>query len=206
MNFDERGIRIPRYDQLLVMSKCGPGRPKKLDTTELDKIALSRSANGFPLFQQKRGRGRPRKNPVESENQAPNKHAATLLSLQKRGRGRPRKNPVESENQAPNKLAATLLSLQKRGRGRPRKNPIEQQTQSKPAGDFLIQKRGRGRPRKNPVESEIQINLKENYISDVKVKLKLLETITNGYREIERIDKETQKNVKKLCSMTHNSK
>jgi len=176
MNFDERGIRIPRYDQLLVMSKCGPGRPKKLDTTELDKIALSRSANGFPLFQQKRGRGRPRKNPVESENQAPNKHAATLLSLQKRGRGRPRKNP------------------------------IEQQTQSKPAGDFLIQKRGRGRPRKNPVESEIQINLKENYILDVKEKLKLLETITMGYREIERIDKETQKNVEKLCSMTHNSK
>ncbi len=149
MNFDERGIRIPRYDQLLVMSRRGPGRPKKLDTAELDKIALSRSANDFPLFQQKRGRGRPRKNPVESVNQAPNKQAATLLSLQKRGRGRPRKNPVESE---------------------------------------------------------IQINLKENYISDVKEKLKLLETITNGYMEIERMDKETQKNVEKLCAMIHNSK
>jgi len=34
MNFDERGIRIPRYDQLLVMSKRGPGRPKKLDTAD----------------------------------------------------------------------------------------------------------------------------------------------------------------------------
>ena len=113
---------------------------------ELDKIALSRSANGFPLFQQKRGRGRPRK------------------------------------------------------------NPIEQQTQSKPAGDFLIQKRGPGRPRKNPIETENQINLKENYISDVKQKLKLLETITYGYREIERMDKETQKNVEKLCAMMHNSK
>jgi len=67
------------------------------------------------------------------------------------------------------------------------------------------QKRGRGRPRKNPVESEIQINLKENYILDIKENLKLLETITNGYREIERIDKETQKNVKKLCDLMHNA-
>ncbi len=176
MDFDERGNRVSGYGQLLVMSKRGPGRPKKLDAAELDKIALSRSANNFPLFQQKRGRGRPRK------------------------------NPVESENQAPNKLAATLLSLQKRGRGRPRKNPIEQQTQSKPAGDFLIQKRGRGRPRKNPVESEIQINLQENHISDIKEKLKLLETITDQYREIQRIDEETLKNVEKLCAMMHNSK
>jgi len=146
MDFDERGKRTPSYGQLLVMSKRGPGRPRKLDTAEFDKIALTKPANDFPLFQQKRGRGRPRK------------------------------------------------------------NPTEQQTQSKPAGDFLVQKRGPGRPRKNPVESEIQINLKENYISDVKEKLKLLETITNGYREIERIDKETQKNVEKLCAMIHNSK
>jgi len=176
MNFDKQGRRITSHSQLLVMSKSGPGRPRKLDAAELDKIALSRSANDFPLFQQKRGRGRPRKNPVETENQDLNKHTATLLSLQKRGPGRPRKNP------------------------------IEQQTQSEPAGDFLIHKRGRGRPRKNPVETENQMNLKENYISDVKEKLKLLETITNGYREIERIDKETQKNVEKLCAMMHNSK
>jgi len=143
MDFDERGNRVSGYGQLLVMSKRGRGRPKKLDTVELDKIALSKPANDFPPFQQKRGRGRPRKNPIEP--------------------------------------------------------------QSKPAGDFLIQKH-RGRPRKNPVESDIPVNLKENYISDVKEKLKLLETITNGYREIERIDKETQKNVEKLCTMTHNSK
>ena len=144
MDFDERGNRVSGYGQLLVMSKRGPGRPKKLDTAELDKIALSKPANDCPPFQQKSGRGRPRKNPVE--------------------------------------------------------------LQSKPAGDFLIQKRSRGRPRKNLVESDIPVNLKENYISDVKEKLKLLETITNGYREIERIDKETQKNVEKLCAMMHNSK
>jgi len=78
---------------------------------------------------------------------------------------------------------------------------------SKPANDLPMfqQKRGRGRPRKNPVESEIQIDLKENYILDIKENLKLLETITNGYREIERIDKETQKNVKKLCDLMHNA-
>jgi len=134
MDFDERGNRVSNYGQLLVMSKRGRGRPKKLDMAELDKIALSKPANDFPLFQQKRGRGRPRKNPIEP---------------------------------------------------------------SKPASDFLIKKR-RGRPRKNPVEPDIPVNLKENHISDVKEKLKLLETITNGYREIERIDNETRKNVEKL--------
>ena len=146
MDFNEQGKRISKYEQLLVMSKRGTGKPKKLDTAELDKIALSKSANGFPLFQQKRGRGRPRK------------------------------------------------------------NPIVLQTQSKSANGFPLfqQKRGRGRPKKNPVESEIQINLKENYILDIKENLKLLETIINGYREIERIDEETQKNVKKLCALMHN--
>jgi len=200
MDFDERGNRISGYGQLLVMSKRGRGRPRKLDTTELDKIALSKPANDFPLFQQKRGRGRPRKNPIEQQTQS--KPASDFL-IQKRGRGRPRKNPIDQQTQS--KPASDFL-IQKRGRGRPRKNPIEQQTQSKPASDFLIQKHGRGRTRKNPVESEIQINLKENYILDVKEKLKLLETITNGYREIERMDEATQKNVEKLCAMMHNSK
>jgi len=147
MDFNKQGKRLSRNAQLLVMSMRDPDRPK-LDTAELDRIALSKEANDLPLFQQKRGRGRPRK------------------------------------------------------------NPIEQQTQSKPANDLPLfqQKRGRGRPRKNPVESEIQKNLKENYILDIKENLKLLETITNGYREIERIDKETQKNVKKLCALMRNSK
>ena len=91
-----------------------------------------------------------------------------------------------------------LPSLQeKRGRGRPRKNPIE----DKLTNDFpSLQKQGI----QNPIKSEIQINLKEDYITDIKEKLELLETITNGYREIERIDKETRKNVKKLCSMMNN--
>jgi len=146
MEFNKQGKRLSSNAQLLVMSMRDPDRPK-LDTVELDKIALSKPANDLPVFQQKRGRGRPRK------------------------------------------------------------NPIVQQTQSKEANDLPVfqQKRGRGRPKKNPVESEIQINLKENYILDIKENLKLLETIINGYREIERIDKETQKNVKKLCALMHNA-
>jgi len=148
MDFNKQGNRISSNAQLLLMSMRDSGELKKLDTAELDKFALSKPSNDPPLFQKKRGRGRPRK------------------------------------------------------------NPIEQQTQSKPADDISLfqQKLGRVRSRKNPVESEIQKNLKKNYILDIKEKLKLLETITNGYREIERIDKETQKNVEKLCAMIHNSK
>ena len=120
----------------------------------------------------------------------------------KHGRGRPRKNPIEQTQSKPNDVP---LLQEKRSRGRPRKNPIEQ-TQSKPNDVPLLQeKRSRGRPKKI-VESEIQIKIKENYNLDIKEKLKLLETITNGYKEIQRIDKETQKNVEKLCAMIHNSK
>ena len=105
---------------------------------------------------------------------------------------------------------AQLLVMSMRDPDRPKLDTtkLDRIALSKEANDLPLfqQKRGRGRPRKNPVESEIQINLKENYISDIKEKLKLLETITNGYREIERIDKETQKNVEKLCALMRNSK
>jgi len=174
MDFNKQGKRLSSNAQLLLMSMRDPDRPE-LDTVTLDKIALSKPDNDFPLSQQKRSRGRPRKNPIVQQTQS--KEANDLPAFQ-----------------------------QKRSRGRPRKNPIVQQTQSKEANDLpaFQQKRSRGRPRKNPVESEIQINLKENYILDIKENLKLLETIINGYREIERIDKETQKNVKKLCALMHN--
>ncbi len=162
MEFSKQGKRLSKNAQLLLMSMRDPDRPK-LDSAEFDKIALSKPDKYFPL-------------------------------LQKRGRGRPRKYPIEQ-----NKSNDPPL-LQKRGRGRPRKYPIEQNKSYSP----LLQKRGRGRPRK--VEPEIQVKLKENNILDIKEKLKLLETITNGYKEIERIDKETQKNLKKLCIMTHNKK
>jgi len=175
MEFNKQGKKLSSNAQLLLMSMRDPDRPK-FDTATLDKIALSEPDNNLPEFQQQRGRGRPRKNPIVQQTQS------------------------EPDNNLPE-------FQQKRGRGRPRKNPIVQQTQSKPANDLpeFQQQRGRGRPRKNTVESEIQIDLKENYILDIKENLKLLEIITNGYREIERIDKETQKNVKKLCALMHNA-
>jgi len=176
MDFNKQGKKISSNAQLLLMSMRVPDRPK-LDTAELDKIALNKPANDLPLLQQKRGRGRPRKNPIDQQTQRTTANDLPLLQ-------------------------------QKRGRGRPRKNPIDQQTQRTTANDLPLfqQKRGRGRPRKNPIESEIQMNRKENYILDIKENLKLLETIINGYKEIERIDKETQKNVEKLCALMHNSK
>jgi len=144
MDFNQQGRRISSNTQLLLMSIHDQDR-QKFDTVELDKIALSKSVDDVPLLEPKRGRGRPRKNPIE-------------------------------------------------------------QTQSKPNDVPLLEpKRGRGRPKKT-VESEIQIKIKENYNLDIKEKLKLLETITNGYKEIQRIDKETQKNLEKLCAMIHNSK
>ncbi len=144
MDFNQQGRRISSNAQLLLMSIHDQDR-QKFDAVELDKIALSKSVDDVPLLEPKRGRGRPRKNPIE-------------------------------------------------------------QTQSKPNDVPLLQeKRSRGRPKKI-VESEIQIKIKENYNLDIKEKLKLLETITNGYKEIQRIDKETQKNVEKLCAMIHNSK
>ena len=144
MDFNQQGRRISSNAQLLLMSIHDQDR-QKFDTIELDKIALSKSVDDVPLLEPKRGRGRPKKNPIE-------------------------------------------------------------QTQSKPNDVPLLQeKRSRGRPKKI-VESEIQIKIKENYNLDIKEKLKLLETITNGYKEIQRIDKETQKNVEKLCAMIHNSK
>jgi len=200
MEFNKQGKKLSSNAQLLVMSMHDPDRPK-LDTATLDKIALSKESNDLPVFQQKRGRGRPRKNPVESEIQIDLKENYISDIKEKL-------DTAELDKIALSKPANDLPEFQqKRGRGRPRKNPIVQQTQSKPANDLpeFQQQRGRGRPRKNTVESEIQIDLKENYILDIKENLKLLEIITNGYREIERIDKETQKNVKKLCALMHNA-
>jgi len=130
---------------------------------------------------------------------------AQILLMSVRDQDRAKFDTVELDKITLSKPNDVPLLQEKRGRGRPRKNPIEQ-TQSKPKDVPLLQeKRGRGRPRKT-VESEIQIKLKENHSFDIKEKLKLLETITNGYREIQRLDKETQKNVEKLCAMIHNSK
>jgi hypothetical protein len=98
---------------------------------------------------EKRGRGRPRKNPVEA-----------VQIGEKRGRGRPRKNPVEAVEVGekrgrgrPRKNPESVVVGEKRGRGRPRKNPVIEPKASTVVGLATVgEKRGRGRPRKNPVE------------------------------------------------------
>ncbi len=92
----------------------------------------------------------------------------------------------------PSMSQVSMLMAKKRVRGRPKKliAEFENQVTSNPASASLLlpKKRGRGRPRKNPIESDNKVTIKPNYISDVKEKLKLLETITNGYKKIERLD------------------
>lgn len=124
-------------------------------------------------FTEKRGRGRPRKRPLETETAEAGVPASTV----KRGRGRPRKEktletgdlkvaqmtegqhealPAQAVDQGgpmQNEVEARILQsfgtplMEKRGRGRPRKRPLETET-AETQGDALVKKRGRGRPRK----------------------------------------------------------
>ena len=85
----------------------------------------------------KRGRGRPRKNPLPE----------TELPTPKRKRGRPRKNPL------PDSPVPPVPLLPKRGRGRPPKNSLFKADIT----PSTTPKRGRGRPRKYPKsESELK--------------------------------------------------
>ncbi|XP_066376655.1 uncharacterized protein [Miscanthus floridulus] len=124
-------------------------------------------------FTEKRGRGRPRKRPLETETTEEVVPASTV----KRGRGRPRKEktletgdlkvaqmtegqhealPAQAVDQGgpmQNEVEARILQsfgtplMEKRGRGRPRKKPLETET-AETQGDALVKKRRRGRPRK----------------------------------------------------------
>lgn len=118
----------------------------------------------------KRGRGRPRKNPAVENNSGtkrgpgrPRKNPIVDTTTVKRSVGRPRKNPTDT-------VATTEA---KRGRGRPRKNPIADTTTEKrsvgrprknPTDTVAITeaKRGRGRPRKNNVESAATNTIKRS--------------------------------------------
>ncbi|CAG8289005.1 unnamed protein product [Penicillium salamii] len=93
--------------------------------------AASASAT-TPQTGEKRGRGRPRKNP---EDLAPK----PVYDGPKRGRGRPRKTVSETE------VEAATPSSAKKGRGRPRKDSGEPATATPQAK----KKDGRGRPRKD---------------------------------------------------------
>lgn len=109
-----------------------------------------------PTGEVKRGRGRPRKNPLPEEitpAPAPAQTAPTAeapVAEVKRGRGRPRKNPLPEETvPAPVATAEVVAEVTaeqpveevKRGRGRPRKNPVPDPVPPE-------EKRGRGRPKK----------------------------------------------------------
>ena len=74
---------------------------------------------------EKRGRGRPRKTPLQVD---------TDTSTVKRRPGRPRKNPIVEDE-----------IVEKRRPGRPRKNPIVE--------NVVSVRRGPGRPRKNPIDT-----------------------------------------------------
>jgi len=122
---------------------------------------------------EKRGRGRPRKRPLETKTS----EAGVAASAVKRSRGRPRKEktletgnlkvaqmtegrhealPAQAVDQTgpmENEVEARILQsfgtplMEKRGRGRPRKKPLETET-AETQGDALVKKRRRGRPRK----------------------------------------------------------
>lgn len=85
----------------------------EFDFDELDEILGNSSEENAKHDEnqgEKKGRGRPRKNPLPPAYQE--------VSEQKRGRGRPRKNPLPEIEQE--------IVEQKRGRGRPRKNPLSE--------------------------------------------------------------------------------
>jgi len=93
MDFNRQGRKISSNAQILLMSIHEQERPK-FDTAMLDNIALSKPDNDVPLLEEKRGRGRPRKNPIEQQIKLDND---VPLLEEKRGRGRPRKNPIEQQ-------------------------------------------------------------------------------------------------------------
>lgn len=104
----------------------------------------------------------------------------------------------------------SLLMTKKRRPGRPRKYDVEsdKEVTSKPnnISVLLTKRRGPGRPRKYETsESHKEATIKLDKITDVKTKLKLLEKMLTAYKEIEKIEKENQKNIEKFCSLVHSS-
>ena len=102
----------------------------------------------------------------------------------------------------------SLLIPKKRGRGRPRKYITETNneaaTELNTVSSQLPKKRGRGRPRKFATETNKQTKRKFHEANDVKMKLRLLESVMKVYEEIKKIDNENQKNIRKFHSLINN--
>jgi len=155
------------------LTKRGPGRPRKEKTLESGHLEAAQMAEGqheaLPLLAQaasqaeavqnevearslqpfgtplteKRGRGRPRKRPLETET-AETGVAALVV---KRGRGRPRKENPTAGRSTETGLTASMGI--KRGPGRPRKeNPSAGRSTETGLTASMGIKRGPGRPRK----------------------------------------------------------
>ncbi|KAK3137798.1 hypothetical protein QOZ80_5AG0360660 [Eleusine coracana subsp. coracana] len=192
----------PELVQSVALTRRGPGRPRKEERSDHLKAgveAQSQAAdqaadvrNGGEVkhlpsssttsLTEKRGRGRPRKRPLETqatetgiiaalvEKRGPGrprkKNPSAPLSVEtesvamsgyKRGRGRPRKRQLETETTETEIIAALVEKRgpQKRGPGRPRKeNPSAPLSVETESVAMSGYKRGRGRPRKRPLETE----------------------------------------------------
>jgi len=69
---------------------------------------------------------------------------------------------------------------------------------------LIPKKRGRGRPRKHPLDESVENTTKTTKFNTVKTKLRLLETIVNSYKKIERIEEENNENIKEFNSLVGN--
>lgn len=137
----------PRVEQTPVINKKQEIEDE-FDFDELDELLENSSVQKeeYSEYQEeKRGRGRPRKNPLPEESKE--------IIEPKSGRGRPRKNPLPQESQE--------IVEPKPGRGRPRKNPLLENPLPVIEQETAEPKRGRGRPRKNPLPEE-----QDDYIED----------------------------------------
>jgi AT hook motif len=125
----QKHLSLLQLQKLRVIATYLSNDGKLLESTNLNEMARANShcCEYEPLV--KRGRGRPRKHPLESVG---------LEKSAKRPRGRPRKQTTLA--------SSNLEPTVKRPRGRPRKHALESSDLDPPA------KRPRGRPRKHTVK------------------------------------------------------
>jgi hypothetical protein len=113
----------------------------------------------------KRGRGRPRKNPIVTEIKP---IITSTECVVKRGRGRPRKNPIVTE-------VKPIIDI-------------------KSKGEVIVVKRGRGRPRKNGLVVGVK-HKKNEVLDKEERKERAIKKKAEGKKEWHRIEKTDMTNV-----------